>query len=411
MDVIIITIGDELLTGHTVDTNSAWMGINLNEKGFSIRKRISIRDNREDIIVAFDEALAEEDIVLVTGGLGPTSDDITKPVLCEYFNTELVLHEESLNLIKGFMKRRGYELIQTNYNQAMVPAACSVLLNKMGTAPGMWFEKNGKILVSMPGVPYEMEYLMNTEVIPRLLEKFKPRQVLHRWAITQGIAEAFLADRLKDFESKLPDYIRLAYLPSLGIIKLRLSVYEASQNEENILEEKYADLQELVSDKIIGTSNDSLSELVGKQLLKANKTLALAESCTGGYIAHVITQISGSSAYFNGGVVAYSNEAKIDVLGVNSETIEQFGAVSIATAKEMAEGVRKKIKSDFGIATTGIAGPTGGTAEKPVGTVCIAIASETGTWADKIVFSSDRTNNIIRSANTALGQLIRLINE
>jgi len=404
---ILVTIGDELLTGHTVDTNSAWMGVALNARGFSIVRRITVRDVGEEICEAIDEAFSKADVVLVTGGLGPTNDDITKKVLCGYFGTTLALHKESLQLIEEFVSMRGYPLTDSNRNQAMVPIGCTPLLNRMGTAPGMWFDHNGKVLVSMPGVPYEMEYLMSHEIIPRLAERFHTEKVLHRWVITQGIPEAFLADRLRQFEAGLPDFIRMAYLPSQGVIKLRLSVYGATPEQEMQLQSKAAGLASEIRDVVVSEQDESLQQIVGRLLTEGQKTLALAESCTGGYIAHLITQIPGSSAYFKGGVVAYSNEVKVALLGVNPATLEAHGAVSTQTAAEMAEGVRKRLQADYGLATTGIAGPDGGTAIKPVGMVCVALASHDKIISETFRFGKHRNNNIIRTANTALGKLIR----
>lgn len=407
MEVIVVTIGDELLTGHTVDTNSAWMGRAMNARGFSIAKRVTIGDSHHEIVATIREALLQCDVVLVTGGLGPTSDDVTKKALCQLSGSQLVLHQASLQLIKEFLALRGYPLSSTNQAQALVPEACTALLNKLGAVPGMWFEIDGKILVSMPGVPYEMEYLMTHEVLPRLEDRFHPKPVLHRWAITQGIPEAMLADRLQLFEAGLPDFIRLAYLPSQGIIKLRLSAYDATPEQEEILNKKSAELLLTIPDAVVGNSDESLSEIAGSLLLKKNKTLALAESCTGGYIAHLITQVPGSSAYFKGGVVAYSNQVKMAVLGVNPATLEAHGAVSTQTAAEMAEGVLKSLQADYALATTGIAGPDGGTAFKPVGMVCVALATCNKVVSETLQFGKHRNNNIIRTANTALGKLIR----
>ncbi len=407
MEVIVVTIGDELLTGHTVDTNSAWMGRAMNARGFSIAKRVTIGDSHNEIVATIREALLQCDVVLVTGGLGPTSDDVTKKALCQLSGSPLVLHQPSLRLIKEFLALRGYPLSSTNQAQALVPEACTALLNRLGAVPGMWFEIDGKILVSMPGVPYEMEYLMTHEVLPRLEDRFHPQPVLHRWAITQGIPEAMLADRLQLFEAGLPDFIRLAYLPSQGIIKLRLSAYDATPEQEETLNKKSAELLLTIPDAVVGDSDESLSEIVGSLLIRKKKTLALAESCTGGYIAHLITQVPGSSAYFKGGVVAYSNEVKVEVLGVNPATLEAHGAVSTQTAAEMADGVRKRLQADYALATTGIAGPDGGTAFKPVGMVCVALATNETVVSETFQFGSHRSNNIIRTANTALGKLIR----
>ncbi|HQN93578.1 MAG TPA: CinA family nicotinamide mononucleotide deamidase-related protein, partial [Prolixibacteraceae bacterium] len=375
MDITVITIGDELLIGQTVDTNSAWIGNNLNQFGFAVQCILSVRDVKTDIQNAIDSSFGLTDVIIMTGGLGPTNDDITKNVLCDYFGTELVLHHESLELIKSFVEKRGYPLTETNRNQAMVPAACTPLLNRMGTAPGMWFSRGKKILISLPGVPYEMKDLMEKEVIPRLISCYKLPPVEHRYIQTHGIPEAFLADKLRCFENCLPSSLKLAFLPSQGIIKLRLSIYEASIQQTQLLDKKYAELCSIIPEYIIALNDESFQMNIGQLLLQRNKKLSLAESCTGGYISHLFTQIPGCSAWYQGGVVAYSNQLKTEILGVDPVTLQQFGAVSVQVAEQMASGAKQTMHADYSISTTGIAGPDGGTPDKPVGTVCIAMAT------------------------------------
>ncbi len=404
----IITIGDELLIGQTVDTNSAWMGAELSRAGFDILRRLSVHDRREDILFALENVGRDTDVVLITGGLGPTSDDITKQTLCEFFGTELVVDQEVLSMITEMMARRNIGLNENNRKQAEVPASCRVLTNAKGTAPGMWFEKEGRIFVSMPGVPVEMKYLMSTHVIPELNSRFTTQVIMHRNIMTFGTYEARLAELLTDFEASLPANVKLAYLPSSGVIKLRLT---GTGNDRDILNKTLEDqlflIDRYIHRYIFALEETSLEAVVGLLLRERGATLSTAESCTGGRISQMITSIAGSSDYFIGSVVAYHNSIKSGLLGVSTESLEQYGAVSEEVAAQMAVGARKTMGSDFSVAVTGIAGPDGGTPMKPVGTVCIGVASPKGTVTMKYVFGNERVINIDRFATSALN-LLRL---
>ncbi|HCM59989.1 MAG TPA: competence/damage-inducible protein A [Bacteroidales bacterium] len=406
----IITVGDEILIGQTVDTNSAWMGMQLSMRGIRVNRITSVSDRREEIISALNEALGRAPLVLMTGGLGPTSDDITKETLAEYFGTRLVMDYEVLAEISERIAKRNLEMNENNRRQALVPECCRVLANRSGTAPGMLFEKDGKIIVSMPGVPFEMKHIMQIHVLPMLESMSGGRTIVHRNIMTYGTFEAKLAERLEGFESQLPDSVRLAYLPAHGVIKLRLT--GSGDDGENVrwtVEEQVRKLYEIIPDVIYGENEVTLEETVGRLLLDSKLTLSTAESCTGGRIASLITSVPGSSAWFTGSVVAYDNSVKTGVLGVNPQTISRFGAVSEETAREMAEGMLRLAKTDYSIAVTGIAGPEGGTPEKPVGTVWIALASRNGVTAERHRFADDRAINISRSAYTALNLLRKQI--
>ncbi len=403
----IITIGDELLIGQTIDTNSAWMGQQLNKLGIWVKRRVAVGDVYDDIWKALDEESQHSDLILLTGGLGPTADDITKPLLCKYFGGQLVTNADALENVKLiFSKYLNRPLLQVNINQAEVPNVCTVLLNKQGTAPGMWFERNGKYFVSLPGVPNEMKGLMIDYVLPKLPTLFTLPAVVHRTLLTAGIGESFLAEKIKDFESALPTYIKLAYLPNYGMVRLRLtgigdSLYEVTTEVEKL----FAELQVQVQDVMVINDDVTMQEAIGKMLLQKQKTVSTAESCTGGYVAHLITSIAGSSAYFNGSVVSYLNEVKAAMLGVKEETLQRFGAVSEATVLEMASGVKAAMKTDYSIAISGIMGPDGGTDDKPVGTVWIAVAGNSGVAAKKFNFSFDRKRNIELTATYAFNFL------
>lgn len=410
MTAAIITIGDELLIGQTIDTNSAWIGAGLSLAGFDIRKKITVHDKREDILAALEEASGRFDVVLITGGLGPTSDDITKPVLCEFFNTRLVINTEVLGMITGMMQRRNFQMNENNRRQAEIPESCRALTNTAGTAPGMWFEKNGTIFVSMPGVPYEMKYIMNEHVIPELRKRFTSQVVIHRNIMTYGTAESKLAELLEGFEAALPPKVKLAYLPSYGIIKLRLTGTGKNDTEvKEVLDKQAEKLKSVIPDFIFSENEEAFESVTGKLLSVKNSTVCTAESCTGGNIAHMITSIPGSSRYFKGAVIAYSNEIKINILGVESTLIEREGAVSEPVVRAMAEGAMLLLKTDYSIATSGIAGPDGGTDSKPIGTLWIAAASKTGTISEKHTFGGDRMTNIIRFSNAALNLLRKQI--
>jgi len=413
MKASIITIGDELLIGQTIDTNSAWMGAELSKSGFDMYRITSVHDRREDILYALNEALGKTDVTLVTGGLGPTSDDITKQTICEFFNTHLVSDDEILRMIQNMMSRRNFPMNENNRRQAEVPASCRVLKNAVGTAPGMWFEKDGTIYIFMPGVPFEMKHLMTEYVLPELNKRFKSQIIIHRNIMTYGISEAQLAENLTDFEAGLPDNIKLAYLPALGIIKLRLT--GTGTEKESILNkvnDQVVKLYKTIPKLIYGENEESFEMVIGKLLKANNKTVCTAESCTGGQIAHMITSIPGSSSYFKGSVVAYANSVKTDLLGVSQDSINSYGAVSEQVVKEMASGARILLKTDYAVATSGIAGPDGETYEKPVGTIWIAIATEKGTVTEKRVFGNDRLTNISRFSIAALSLLrLQIIND
>jgi nicotinamide-nucleotide amidase len=349
-------------------------------------------------------------VVLITGGLGPTSDDITKPTLCEFFNTQLVLNNEVLTMIEEMMKYRNFPMNDKNRQQAEVPESCRVLKNAAGTAPGMWFEKDGTIYISMPGVPHEMKYLMTELVLPELNKRFTSQVIIHRNIMTYGTFESKLADILTGFESGLPDNIKLAYLPASGIIKLRLTATgEDHSFLSGIINDQVTKLYETIPEFIYGEDEDSLEMVIGKLLISKNKTVSTAESCTGGEIAHMITSVSGSSVYYKGSVIAYSNLIKTQLLAVQDYIITRYGAVSENTAKEMAVGVRSLLNTDFALATTGIAGPEGGTETKPVGTIWMAVASDRGTVSEKRVFGNDRNTNIKRFSLAALNLLRKQI--
>lgn len=413
INAAIITIGDELLIGQTVDTNSAWMAQELNKVGIWVKHRVAVGDVWDDIWKALDEESQLADIVLITGGLGPTADDITKPLLCDYFGGTLVVDEGALQNVKiifeRFLKR---PLIDRNLKQAEVPDVCTVIPNKRGTAPGMWFDKNGKVFVSMPGVPHEMKGMMTDHVIPALVKQFNPPHIVHRTLLTAGIGESFLAELIQDFEQALPKGIKLAYLPNYGMVRLRLTATgEDKQSIEQSVDEQFQTLKKLVPDYLVIDEDLPLEAVVGKLLLQKGKTLATAESCTGGYISHLITSVPGSSAYFIGSVVSYDNSIKETVLGVNADTLDNNGAVSEETVFQMANGILNVMQTDYGIAVSGIMGPDGGTATKPVGTVWIAVASKYKTITQHFHFRFDRKRNIDLTAVNALNMLRQFIQE
>jgi nicotinamide-nucleotide amidase len=410
MKVEIITIGDEILIGQVVDTNSAWMAEQLNLAGIEVFQITSVHDRREHILSALKDAGQRVDAVLITGGLGPTKDDITKDTLCEFFGTSLVFHQPTFDSIQ---RRFGKTPVnKLNRDQALVPATCTVIPNRNGTAPGLWFEKDNTLFVSMPGVPFEMILMMETEIIPRLRATGKTVPILHKTILTWGIAESVLAERLTGWEDHLPSEIRVAYLPGPMGLKLRLSL---SGNEPLVMQAKLDkaidDLMSLIRDCFFGFDGETLARVVGNLLTERKCTLSVAESCTGGNIAHLITLTPGSSGWFTGSVTAYSNTVKTDFLKVSPESLSENGAVSRQTATEMALGVKKLLRTDYSIATTGIAGPDGGTPEKPVGTIWIAIAGPAKFICEKFVFGNDRERFIQRSSQTALQMLRKFILE
>lgn len=410
MNANIITIGDEILIGQIVDTNSAWMGQQLNLAGIEISHISTVSDTRQSILDGIHFATQTADIILMTGGLGPTKDDITKKVLAEYFGVELIFNEEMWGLITRFFKQLGRVTNEAHRAQCYLPANCQMLRNKMGTAPGMWFEHKGKVFVSMPGVPYEMKYLMEYEVIPRLKERFVTQAIVHRTVKTAGVGESMLALAIEDFENGLPDFIKLAYLPNLSEVRLRMTARgedEAFLNK--CLEEKVEELNALIPQHIYGYEQESLPEVLGKLCLELGITYGTLESCTGGAIAHKITTVPGSSAYYKGSVIAYSNEMKQNLLNVKAETLATHGAVSEATVIEMVKGGLKTLNVDYAIAVSGIAGPGGGTPEKPVGTIWVAVGNKDKVEATLIHGTKDRLKNIERTTNITLDILRKFI--
>lgn len=406
MKAELISIGDELLIGQVVNTNASWMAGELNKAGISVVQITAISDRREAITNALDEASQRADVVLMTGGLGPTKDDITKQVLADYFGSKLVFHEASFQQVKELFKVRNYEVTAVNRRQAEIPDNCIPLHNIHGTAPGMWFEVNNIVFVSMPGVPFEMKSLMTDHIIPRLRKKFNLGAIYHKTIMTFGMGESRLAEQIEDIENKLPEHIKLAYLPQPGIVRLRLS---ASGSDKNMMEkdvQHYCDqIVQRVPELVFGYDDILMEEVVGQQLVAKAKTVSTAESCTGGYLAHLITSIAGSSAYFKGSIVSYANEIKVAELGVDNEMLEKYGAVSQGVIEQMAVGGREKMQTDFCLATSGIAGPDGGTEEKPVGTVWIALAGENGVKSKLLHLGEHRGRNIRRSALSALNML------
>jgi nicotinamide-nucleotide amidase len=408
MQAEIITIGDELLIGQVVDTNSAWLGSTLGDDGIKVIQITSVQDHAAQIVQAVNDALSRADIVLMTGGLGPTKDDITKKTLAEMFGMKLARNEQVYEMVGKQLALRGIAFTELNQGQALVPDGCTVLPNRNGTAPGMWFERDGKVLISMPGVPFEMKALVKDEVLPRLRKHFALDANVHRTIITFGLAESILADTIASWEEALPPYLHLAYLPSALCIRLRLSAYEIDrQKAEQEIESQIEKLSKVIPHYIIGSEDDSLESVTGTLLKTRGETLATAESCTGGNIAHRFTAMPGASEYFKGGVVAYSNEVKIALLGVDPESLNRYGAVSQSVAEQMAEGVRRATGATYGISTTGIAGPTGGTPEKPVGTVWMAVATPNGVFSRRMVFGSVRSQNIERASSNCIN-LLRL---
>ncbi len=403
----IITIGDELLIGQTIDTNSAWMAKELNKLGIWVKRRVAVGDVWDEIWNALDEESRQSQIILITGGLGPTADDITKPLLCTYFGGKMVVNEEALqNVITIFEKYIRRPMLDVNLKQAEVPDVCTVIQNKRGTAPGMWFEKDSKIFISMPGVPNEMKGMMTDFVLPRLPSMFSLPAVVHRTLLTAGIGESYLADRIKDFETALPSHIKLAYLPNFGMVRLRLTAMGKNAAEiTSEVDTLFTALQSRLQDVMVINEDKTLEEAIGILLAEHGKTVATAESCTGGYVAHLITSIPGSSAYFTGGVVSYDNSIKENLLSVKSDILANHGAVSEETVRQMASGVKSLMKTDYAIAISGIMGPGGGTEEKPVGTVWIAVAGSNETVAQKFQTRYNRERNIEVSAIHALNML------
>lgn len=408
----IITIGDEILIGQIVDTNSAWMAQQLNLTGISVKQITSISDDEQHILDTLAQAEQRADIILITGGLGPTKDDITKKTLAKYFNMGFRRDEGALDMVRQIFEKFKRPLIDVNIQQADVPDGCEVIVNKNGTAPCMWFERNNKIFVSMPGVPFEMMYLMDDEILPRLKHKFKLPAIVHKTILTANIGESFLAKEIEDIEDVLPAHIKLAYLPKLGQVRLRLSA--KGDNETQLKAEVEGFAQQIMAkvEKFVVIDEDIPLEKAILNFMNARGlTLSTAESCTGGYIAHLITQHPGCSSVYWGGAVTYAYELKESVLGVKPDTLTTFGAVSEETVKEMSKGAIEHFKTDYAIAVSGIAGPDGGTPDKPVGTVWISVSSREKTVAKLFNFSNKRLQNIERSAAAALTMLLNLLKE
>ena len=413
----IITIGDELLIGQVTDTNSAFMAQEMNKAGFAILRRVAVGDNAAEIKKALDQEKKNADIILITGGLGPTADDITKPLLCEYFGGKMITDEAALanvkHLFENIFKR---PLTERNLKQGEVPDVCTVIQNKRGTAPGMMFTQivdgKEKIFISMPGVPHEMMGMMTDDVIPTLLKKYTAAHIGHRTLLAAGVGESFLADMIKDFEERLPANMKLAYLPSYGMVRLRLTAAgdDAATNNAS-LDEQFSELQELVKEYLVTNEDEPLEKVLGKLLIEKNKTLCTAESCTGGYIAHLITSVPGASAFYDGSVVSYSYRAKEDLLQVEKSILETKGAVSEEIVLQMAAGALKNIGSDYAIAVSGIMGPGGGMPDKPVGTVWICVASNERSIAKKFHFRFDRERNIRFTALNAMLMLRQIVIE
>jgi len=408
----IITIGDEILIGQIVDTNSAWMATQLNNIGVRIKQISSVSDNREHILKALAEAAERADIILITGGLGPTKDDITKKTIADYFEVGMVENAEALDNVKRIFEKYNRPLLEVNRLQAHVPQNCEVIINKNGTAPGMWFNEGGKVYVSMPGVPFEMMYMMEEQVIPKVRATFKLPVIVHKTIVTAGEGESFLAERIADIEDSLPDHIKLAYLPKLGQVRLRLSGYSNDEVTLNTEIAQYAaKLVERIGSVVIAEEDIVIEKAILNFMAKRGLTLSVAESCTGGYISHLITQHAGSSEVFFGGAISYSYELKESILGVKHETLLQYGAVSEQTVTEMVEGALLNFKSDYAIAVTGIAGPGGGLPDKPVGTVWIGVASVNKKLIKKFTFGNKRQQNIERSATMAFSMLNTLLRD
>ena len=406
MKATIITIGDEILIGQILDTNSRYISRALNTHGIVVAERTSIGDNRQQIVDTLDRALLQSEVVIITGGLGPTKDDITKHTLCDYFGSTLRYDKIEAEHIRTMLERRNIAFNELNRSQAMIPECCTVLHNAHGTAPGMWFEREGRVVVSLPGVPFEMQHLIDDEVTPRLCKRFELREIVHRTMITFGIAESILAEKIASWEDALPDHLHLAYLPAPNVVRLRLSAYEVEGKEvSREIDMLFDKLRTIIPDNIAGFEDASVEELVHNILINRGQTLAVAESCTGGTIASKFTVQAGASAYFLCGVVSYSNESKCNVLGVPMSDIEQHGAVSEEVAKAMAQGAKVISGSNFAISTTGIAGPTGGSKEKPVGTVWIGVATPDKCFAVRKDCGTDRSQIISRASAYAIAML------
>jgi nicotinamide-nucleotide amidase len=409
----IITIGDELLIGQVIDTNSAFISQELNKIGVWVKRRVAVGDNREEIVRALDEESRDTNIIIMTGGLGPTADDITKPVLAEYFGGKLVMNEEvHKHLIYLFEQVFRRPIIERNLKQAEVPDVCTVLPNARGTAPGMWFEKAGKVFVSLPGVPHEMKGLITTEVLPRLQQSFEMPFIGHRTLLTAGVGESYIAEAIQHWEEKLPAHLKLAYLPNYGMVRLRITGWSTNKTQlEQELDTEFATLTKLVQEWLVIDEDASLPMALSKLLRSKNKTMATAESCTGGYLAHLITAIPGASNIYKGSIISYDNEVKINQLQVSPIILQKMGAVSEEVVTEMAAGILAKLNTDYAVAVSGIMGPDGGSPEKPVGTVWVAAGDKQKLVTQKFQFRFDRERNIEMTATQALNLLRKFIVE
>ncbi|MCB0397565.1 MAG: competence/damage-inducible protein A [Flavobacteriales bacterium] len=411
VNVEIITIGDEILIGQIIDTNSAWMASALNRYGIGVLQISSVRDRTDHILKALAEAEERADVILITGGLGPTPDDLTKDTLARYFNVGLKTNETALEVLKEYGRKRGRTLSDVILKQADLPENARSMPNAHGSAPGMWFEERGKIFVSMPGVPYEMKAMMESYVLPWLNERFNLPSIQHRTVLTVGVGESTLEEMIRDWEKALPDYVKLAYLPGLGMVRLRLTARGGGADTTAMLDKQVNSLKDIIGKFIYGYEEDTLPGVIGQLLLEKKATVAVAESCTGGYIGHMITGIPGSSDYFKGGIISYSNEIKESLLGVSAQDLIAHGAVSEPVVRQMAEGARKALQADYAVATSGIAGPGGGTEEKPVGMVWVAVSGPHKTECRMFRFGDHRGRNIQLSATAALNMLRILISE
>ena len=408
MKASIITIGDEILIGQIVDTNSGFIAKSLDRIGVEIHEMISISDNKQHILDTFEKLQNKVDLVIITGGLGPTKDDITKKTFCDYFDDELVVNEDVLKhvtqIIEGFYKRK---ITQLNIDQALVPSKCTVLHNQVGTAPGMWMKKENTVFISLPGVPFEMKYIVENEIIPKIVVEYKRPYIIHKTVLTYGIGESLLAETIENWENNLPDFIKLAYLPSPGRVRLRLSARGTDKEflEKSIFE-KVTSLSKILGDSIVGFDDDeTLETVLGRLLTQQNKTISTAESCTGGKIAQILTSVSGASKYFKGSIVSYATETKIALLGISEDLIKQHSVVSAEVAREMAINIQKLMKTDYAIATTGNAGPSKGDSDAEVGAVFIALATPNEVIIEEFNFGQPRDKVIDRAAVKSLEML------
>ncbi|MBK7148807.1 MAG: competence/damage-inducible protein A [Bacteroidetes bacterium] len=405
MKATVVTIGDEILIGQIVDTNSAWIGQQFNAIGVKLYEIISCGDYASQIISALDRAKSTSDIIIMTGGLGPTKDDITKKTLVDYFNTELVLNEEVWAKMKSIFEKRGLQVLEMNRSQAMIPKNSIMLPNERGTAQGMWFENEGRVFISLPGVPHEMKHLILHQVLPKLKEHFSFPHIAHATIMTSGAGESVVSHKLTDFEAQLPSHIRLAYLPNLGVVKLRLSGYGSGTDLAQEVQQQKHKMIDALGQLVYAEGEEPLEEHIGKLLTNRKHTVSCAESCTGGYLSHLFTSIAGSSAYFEGSVISYSYAIKENALGVRKETLEKHGAVSEECVTEMLQGLLLSMKTTYGIAISGIAGPGGATTDKPVGTVWIAVGNAEHCMAKRFQFFTSRAENIKVFSNAALNML------